>query len=222
MKIRHIFFLFVLFLLAGCVNIPREKIEISRYSLDPPLMIEPSDTSFALAVHILPFIASAEQHGDRILFKGDQHRMDYYFYHRWIIAPEGALTDILASDLLQWGMFGDGVFQQEIGLVPTHEIGGRLIDLYANNVRGEESAVLEVKLTVMRVHPGTYMKMLVYQKSYRIVESRQDGSVDSFVLAANAAIEQWLALVRYDMEALFLEEVKVFNKMNKKQPGTDR
>lgn len=222
MKIRLLFFPIILFLLAGCVNIPREKIEISRYSLDPPLKIEPSDTSFTLAIHILPFVASAEQHGDRILFKSDGHRMDYYFYHRWIIAPEGALTDIVASDLLQWGMFGDGVFQQEIGLVPTHEIGGRLIDLYANNIRGEESAVLEVKLTVMRIHPSTYMKMMVYQKSYRVVERRQDSSVDSFVLAANAAVEQWLALVRYDLEALFLEEVEVFNKLNKKNAVSER
>jgi len=203
--------------MAGCVSIPREKIEIERYSIDPPETIVKSDTTFDLTLFVQPFQGDAENRGDRILFREDQHTLNYYYYHRWIVPPEKNLTDILATTLTKWKMFGGGVFEQETGIVPTHEIHGRLLDLHAENGRKDRSAILEIKLTVIRIHPETYLHTPIFQKIYLVAEPRPNTSVESYITAVNNAVEQWLLLVRYDLEALFLQEAQLFNELRGKK-----
>jgi ABC-type uncharacterized transport system auxiliary subunit len=203
----------VLLSTAGCVRIPRERLEIRRYSLDAPAIPEPPDTEFpgaaarasVLPVRVLlsPFTADARQRGERMLFRSDENRLEYYFYHRWIASPERMIEDILASELNTWGICGGGLHRPEAGLIPTHEILGRLTALYADNRKNSNAAVLEVALTVMRVDPSTMDKKIVFQKTYTVTEPRKNNRVDTFVQAANRAVERWLIEVRPDLEGVF-------------------
>lgn len=201
----------VLCLVAGCVRIPRERLEIRRYSLDAPTIPEPPDTEFpgaAASASVLPvrvllgtFTADARQRGERMLFRADEDRLEYYYYHRWIASPERMIEDILASELLAWGTCGHGLNRGEAGLIPTHEVLGRLTALYADNRKNEYAAVLGVDLTVMRVDSLTLEKAIVFQKTYTVTESRKNNRVDTFVRAANRAVERWLMEMRPDLEA---------------------
>jgi ABC-type uncharacterized transport system auxiliary subunit len=207
----------VLTLAAGCVRIPRERLEIRRYSLDAPTIPEPPDTEFpgaaarasVLPVRVLlsPFSADARQRGERMLFRSDENRLEYYFYHRWIASPEKMIEDILASELEQWGTCGGGLHRADAGLIPTHEILGRLTALYADNRKNEYAAILEVALTVTRVDPKTMEKSIAFQKTYTVTEPRKNNRVDTFVQAANRAVERWLIEVRPDLERVFQEDV---------------
>jgi ABC-type uncharacterized transport system auxiliary subunit len=203
-------------LAAGCVRIPRERLEIRRYSLDAPTIPEPPDTEFpgaaarasVLPVSVLlsPFTADARQRGERMLFRSDENRLEYYFYHRWIASPEKMIEDILASELEQWGTCGGGLYRADAGLVPTHEILGRLTALYADNRKNEYAAILEVALTVTRVDPKTLEKTIAFQKTYAVTEPRKNDRVDTFVQAANRAVERWLIELRPDLERVFRED----------------
>jgi ABC-type uncharacterized transport system auxiliary subunit len=202
-----------LLLAAGCVRIPRERLEIRRYSLDAPTIPEPPDTEypgaaakasvFPARVLLWPFTADARQRGERMLFRSEENRLEYYYYHRWIASPERMIEDILASELVDWGTCGHGLHRAEAGLVPTHEILGRLTALYADNRKNQNAAVLEVALTVMRVDPQTMQKTIVLQKTYTVTEPRKNNRVDTFVQAANRAVERWLIEVRPDLEGVF-------------------
>lgn len=203
----------MLFLAAGCVRIPRERLEIRRYSLDAPTIPEPPDTEFpgaaarasVLPVQVLlwPFTADARQRGERMLFRADEDRLEYYYYHRWIISPERMIEDILATELAEWGTCGGGLHRAEAGLIPTHEILGRLTALYADNRKNQNAAIFEVVLTVMRVDPRTMEKTIVFQKTYSVTEPRKNNRVDTFVAAANRAVERWLIEMRPDLEGVF-------------------
>ena len=203
----------VLLLAAGCVRIPRERLEIRRYSLDAPTIPEPPDTEFpgaaasasVLPVRVLlsPFTADARQRGERMLFRAEENRLEYYYYHRWIASPERMIEDILASELEEWGICGGGLHRAEAGLVPTHEVLGRLTALYADNRKNAYAAVLDVELTVLRVDPQTMEKTIVFQKTYAVTEPRKNNRVDTFVQAANRAVERWLIEVRPDLEGVF-------------------
>jgi ABC-type uncharacterized transport system auxiliary subunit len=204
-----------LLLAAGCVRIPRERLEIRRYSLDAPTIPEPPDTEFpgaaarasVLPVRVLlwPFTADARQRGERMLFRSDENRLEYYYYHRWIASPERMVEDILATEILEWGICGRGLHRAEAGLIPTHEILGRLTALYADNRKNEYAAVLGVELTVMRVDSLTMAKTIVFQKTYALAEPRKNNRVDTFVPAANRAVEHWLVEMRPDLEAALRE-----------------
>ena len=206
----------MLFLIAGCVRIPRERLEIRRYSLDAPTIPEPPDTEFpgaaakasVLPVRVLlwPFTADARQRGERMLFRAEEDRLEYYYYHRWIASPERMIEDIFASELTEWGICGGGLYRADAGIIPTHEILGRLTELYADNRKNENAAVLEVALTVMRVDPLTMDKSIVFQKTYAVTEPRKNNRVDTFVQAANRAVERWLIEVRPDLERVLRED----------------
>jgi len=202
----------VLFPAAGCVRIPRERLEIRRYSLDAPTIPEPPDTEYpgaaarasVLPVRILlsPFTADARQRGERMLFRAEENRLEYYYYHRWIASPERMIEDILATEIAEWGICGNGLHRAEAGLIPTHEVLGRLTALYADNRKNAYAAVLETALTVMRVDPLTMEKTIVFQKTYTVTEPRKNNRVDTFVQAANRAVERWLIEVRPDLEGV--------------------
>jgi ABC-type uncharacterized transport system auxiliary subunit len=203
----------VLFLAAGCVRIPRERLEIRRYSLDAPTIPEPPDTEFpgaaaaasVLPVRVLlsPFTADARQRGERMLFRADENRLEYYYYHRWIASPERMIEDVFASELAEWGTCGRGLHRAETGLFPTHEVLGRLTALYADNRKNQNAAILDVALTVMQVDSLTMEKTIVFQKAYAVTEPRKNNRVDTFVQAANRAVERWLIEVRPDLEGVF-------------------
>ncbi len=204
--------LVVLLPATGCVRIPRERLEIRRYSLDAPTIPEPPDTEYpgaaarasVLPVRVLlsPFTADARQRGERMLFRAEENRLEYYYYHRWIASPERMIEDILDTEIAEWGICGNGLHRAEAGLIPTHEVLGRLTALYADNRKNAYAAVLEVALTVMRVDPLTMEKTIVFQKTYTVTEPRKNNRVDSFVQSANRAVERWLIEVRPDLDGV--------------------
>jgi ABC-type uncharacterized transport system auxiliary subunit len=203
----------VLFLATGCVRIPRERLEIRRYSLDAPAAPQPPDSASssaaaaapALPVRVLlsPFTADARQRGERMLYRTEDNRLEYYYYHRWIASPDRMIEDILACELTEWGICGGGLHRAEAGLIATHEVFGRLTALYADNRKNQNAAVLEIALTVLRVDPLTMEKTIVFQKTYAVTERRKNSRVDTFVKAANRAVERWLLEVRPDLEGVF-------------------
>ena len=55
----------------------------------------------------------------------------------------------------------------------------------------------------MRVDPRTLEKSIIFQKTYALTEPRKNNRVDSFVQAANRAVERWLMELRPDLEGVF-------------------
>jgi len=202
--------LLVLLVGVGCVRLPREPLEVQRYSIDLPDSTWSADTTLALTVFVPPFQASAQQRGDRIFYRDSESGMNFYFYHRWVVSPERMIGDVFARSLMQSGLFGGGVFQGETGVIPTHEIQGRLNTLYADNERGQYKAVLNLKLTVFRIDPVTYQKSVLFQKSYPLEVERRNGYVESYIPAVNEAVVTWLDDTRKDLVPLFEEEAAVW------------
>ena len=93
-------------------------------------------------------------------------------------------------------------------IIPTHELQGRLVKLYANNLKGQFSAVFEASVTVLRVDPRTYGKEIVYQQSFPVVVKRKNHDVDSYAAATNEAVRIWMEQVRSELEGLFRREAE--------------
>ncbi len=209
-------------MLMGCVSIPRDELQVVRYSLDATPVTSTADTTLPLTLQIIPFQANAQQRGERILFRAGPQRMDYYFYHRWIVSPEKMLSDALAENLQEWNLFAGGILQTETGIIPTHEVYGRLNKLYAVNIRNQYKAVLEITLTLIRIEPATYEKTIIYQWTYPIEVERDDNRVDSFIESANLAVEEWLSRVRSDVRPIFESEAALFRPDLLEQAGDQR
>ena len=194
-------------LLCGCIRIPRETLEIQRYAINPPPAEEigPGQPQ-PLTIRVLSFGADASFRGDRILFRSREHRLDPYFYHRWVAPPARLLEDLLARAVESWGIARDGVIRAEIAIVPTHEIHGRLLDLYADHRSERSAARLAIELTMVRVDRRSLEKEILFQKTYRLEEERGDREIASFIAATNRLVERWLLSVRYDLAPILREE----------------
>ena len=195
-------------LLIGCVRLPRESLEVNRYSIDLPPQEWSAEKALPIALYIPSFQVTPQQRGDRITYRDSERTMNFYFYHRWVVAPEQMIGDVLSRDLERSGLFGGGVFQGDTGMIPTHEIQGRLVELYADNTRGSYRAIFEVKLTLFRINPKSFDKETIFQKSYPIEVERGDGYVESFVEAVNQGMAEWLNQVHTDLVPLFEEEMR--------------
>jgi hypothetical protein len=141
-----------------------------------------------------------------MLYSDEEHGMDFYFYNRWTVPPEKMVEDALVQDLMGWGLFGGGVYQGDAGIVPTHELQGRLVKLYADNGKGQPSAVFDAAVTVLRVDPRTYRREIIYQQDLPVTVARRNRDIESFVEATNQAVRIWLDQVRSELDDLFRRE----------------
>ncbi len=185
-------------------------IDVKRYSIDVPPVLAPADTTLPLSILVLPFQADAAQKGERIMYRDEEHAMDYYYYNRWVAPPAVMLGNVVSQHLFEWGLAGKGVLETDTGVIPTHEVYGRLTTLYADNRKNEYSAHFEASLTVVRVDPKTFDKEVIFQKTYPIVRRRNDREVASYVNAANLAVRDWMDMLRSDLEPLFHAEARWF------------
>ncbi|MDP8208474.1 MAG: ABC-type transport auxiliary lipoprotein family protein [Candidatus Electryonea clarkiae] len=186
--------------LAGCLTIPRDTLEITRYSIDVPDSVVSGTSNSNITIVVAPFQANAELKSELIHYKNAKNKSNYYYYHRWLVSPENILEDLFTEYLVSWNSF-EGVFQQPSGLIPDYEIHGRLVKFHANNIRGNYSAVLEIKLSLFKIDQIKYTKELKFQKTYSISIERKNNSVASFVEAANLAVKDWLIQARTDIES---------------------
>jgi ABC-type uncharacterized transport system auxiliary subunit len=196
----------LVFLVGACVRVPRDALEIRRYAIDLPAAPESTETVPGLTVLVRPLQTGGTQKADRMMYREAAHRMDYYFYHRWIAPPSRMVGDALVSYLTEWSLFGGGVVRPTDGVIPTHEILCRLENLLGDNSGDGATTKLEVTLTIMRFSGGDVGEELLFQKTYTIVRDRKDRRITSYVGAANEAVGEWLDQVRVDIEPLFREE----------------
>ena len=196
--------------ITGCMTVPQNKIEIKRYAIEPIGEFTSADTSLNLSLKIVPFTVDALYRGGRIIYRDETGGADYYYYHRWIAPPENQFADLLAANMMQWGLLADGVFQDDTGIIPTHEITCRLTALDAYNIRRANRAVLEINLSLTSIHPKTLRKSLIFQRQYSFATDRKDGNVPSFIAAVDTLAGQWLNAVRVDLQPIFLREAEKF------------
>jgi cholesterol transport system auxiliary component len=89
----------VLALIVACGSVPTTR----YYELVPPTG-EPS-TDAALVIAIEPFEADAAYDDDRIVYRANAYRLDYYHYHRWSSPPGVMVAGFVERALEQSGEF---------------------------------------------------------------------------------------------------------------------
>ncbi|MBC8204882.1 hypothetical protein ISS30_04440 [bacterium] len=211
MKAKYIITAGLILFISGCMTIPREQLVIKRFAIEPPVYHNPADTTLNLSLKVTLFDASEIYKGDRIIYQSGAGEMNYYYYHRWIAPPEKMLYEIFTSNMLEWGLFHNGVFQHDIGIIPTHEVQGKLTNLYAQNIRGKYSAVFHYNLMVFAVSPDTFQKTLIFQKEYKITRERKNDNVFSFIQETNIITAEWINQLKDDLLPLFIAEAELYN-----------
>ena len=206
MKWLNIVFILLITFTLSCITIPQNKLEITHYAIEPEGDFSAADSSFDMSLKALPFTTGALYLGGKIVIRSAKGTTDYYYYHRWLAPPENMLRDIFTENMSQWKIYGKGVFQNSMGIVPSHEISCRLNKLDAVNKGQQSEAHLGINLTLTAVDPLTLQRTLILQKQYSYSESRDNEFVQSFISAVNVMTAQWLKDVRSDLELILIEE----------------
>ena len=189
----------LMLLIASCFTVPKEEIEIHRYAIHPAGEFLPADTTLPISLKIAPFTADALYRGARIIYRDAKGHTDHYYYHRWLSPPEDQVADFLARNLIEWNLFGKGVFQIGNGFIPNYEIACRLTKLYAVNIRRNHSAEFAVDVAFSQIDTLTYEKILLFQKRYDLSIPRDNEKLETFIPAVDTLAADWLNLVRADL-----------------------
>ncbi len=194
----------VLLVLAGCVSLPRERIEINRYWLAPP-QADSSRTQWNAKLHVTPFAASSPLQGDRILYSEGEGRMDPYFYHRWVSPPQSMVDHALVEYLRTGGFFGGGVHYNRLDSTPGYVLNGSLSKLYFVDEKRDARAVMEVTITLKEVAEPVLHESVVFQETYNVQASVASRTVEAFVRAANGALGTLCERIGEDVQRSILE-----------------
>ncbi len=186
-------------LIAGCVSLPSEKIEITRYTIEPKLDSIPNGDNFPVSVYVMPLTAASDQKSDRINYRLEANEMNRFYYHRWSAAPQKLIGDALSDFLVETKLFEDGVYQEAVGVTPEYELHGKLMALFSNDERRAPSTVFEIRITMFRIQLEPYVKYKVFQKQYRYEQTRRNSRVPSFIETSDKVIGEWLIELHNDL-----------------------
>ncbi|MFQ6017990.1 MAG: ABC-type transport auxiliary lipoprotein family protein [Kiloniellaceae bacterium] len=177
--------------LGGCAGsappVPRDH----YYRVLVPSPAAPSETvRFPGVLSVKPLEADGLLRERPLLFSpsGRPHEMQQHHYHYWVDPPPRMLQGQLV-DYLRGSGLAEAVITPELRIRPNFEVTGRIKRLERLLGGGPPRVVAELELALVR----TAGNELVVIKTYAAEVASADGSVESSILALNAALAEIFA-----------------------------
>jgi ABC-type uncharacterized transport system auxiliary subunit len=169
--------------LVACGNVPRPN----YYTLRVPAAPAAHDPKTAAVLGVERLGAPEVLRNDRILYYESPTQLNFYENHRWSSDPSSMVSDSLAGELSQAGVFS------EVRLLPARDpvdylLRGRLLDFEEVDYEGGAKGRVRLELTLVRVRDHKVLWSDARQAQF----PAQGKEVAGVVEALNAASEQVL------------------------------
>ena len=181
--------------LAGCSGkVPKTY----HYSLESSLPAPPAVSTYPVVLAVSRFQAPRALSQDRLVFRPEPNKVDFYEYHRWVEAPPDMVTRNIIKQLQNAGMFRS-VTQSQGGPQVEYILRGNIESLEevdsADNVVGR--VVLNAELVDAKTRAIVWTGRGAHEAA---VEQR---SVDSIVRVLNEGVRQSIEHLLRGLAAYF-------------------
>ena len=178
----------LLFLLLGsCSSMKQPSLKIDHYTLEY-VSPKPGDMpQLPVILKVGRFSVAPLYDTRQIVYRDRSFKRETYAYHRWRAHPAELVTDFLARDLRQAGLF-KAVTQEESTVSPTHILEGSLDEFFEWDTEQAWKAVLTVTVTLIKAKETDTARRILFQKAFHAVQTYQEKTPKGLAEAMSEAM----------------------------------
>jgi uncharacterized lipoprotein YmbA len=173
-------------LLASC-SVVRSTPAVRTYRLDyPPPAPDPSPEA-APTLRIVPFGIASLYDRQGFVYRDGRYDIGVDSYNRWLTAPAGMITDLIARDLAATRQFS-AVLQGASSLAASYELNATIEEL-EERPDGGCSAHLRLRVLFVKL-PDKGRRRVVFEDVLSADDPCTHGDPESFVAAMSRAVQR--------------------------------
>lgn len=165
----HVLSILWIFLLGGCFSFSSSEKPINYYTLE-------YDSPTINRIKTLPFSIFVEQFqvaplydSTQIIYRNNTCQREAYSYHKWRTNPGDMVTQLLARDFKDTGLF-KAVFTLDSRFPSSHILKGTVVEFYEMDTAEHWEAVLTLSVALINKDESNPLKSVIFQNNYTIKE----------------------------------------------------
>jgi ABC-type uncharacterized transport system auxiliary subunit len=186
---REWFVLLLLLSMTSCASMKQPSLTIEHYTLEyasPKLGDLPQ---LAVILKVEPFSISSLYDTRQIVYRDHAFKRETYTYHRWRANPADLVTDYLARDMRNSGLFR-AVLEQGSTLSPTHILEGSLDEFFEWDSAEGWKAVLTVTVTLIKAKETDMARRILFQRTFHAIQPYQEKTPQGLAEAMSEAMSR--------------------------------
>lgn len=180
----------ILFLaLFGCVSGGGKPVIVQQYALDYPTPAFSGLSRLDNVIMVDHFSIAQAYNSKAMVYRTTPFKYSDDAYNRWRVNPADMVTDCLLRDLRNTGLF-KAVFPYGDVEDAGYIIEGSIEEFIESETHGKSQAVLSLNVSLLNTTEAESAKIVVFQKTYRVVQPVEGVDTESFVQAMSRAMER--------------------------------
>ncbi len=187
-RFRLLPFVSVLLLVCGCSTGPSTSERIRYYILEYQSPEIANVSGVDAVVRVDRFTATSPYNQAAIVYRDKAYRQNSYYYERWRVSPPDMMSDFVARDLRNAGIFRAVLRYQAPGRARFH-VEGDILKFEEVDRPDGWFAVAELNVTLTDMRSRDSSTWVVWQKNYRYSEPCTAKDPEHVVQAMSRAVE---------------------------------
>jgi ABC-type uncharacterized transport system auxiliary subunit len=159
----------LLLLIGSCVDTKQPSLEINHYTLEYASPKPGDGPQLPVILEVARFSAAPVYNTREMVYRDRSFKRETYTYHRWRAHPADLVSDYLARDMRQSGLFR-AVVLEESKVSPTHVLEGSVDEFFEWDAPEGWKAVLTISVTLIKAKETDTSKRILFQKTFHAVQ----------------------------------------------------
>ena len=186
---REWFALLLLLSITSCSSMKQPSLKIDHYTFEYAAP-KPGDLKqLPVILKVEPFSVSPLYDTRQIVYRDQSFIRETYNYHRWRANPADLVTDFLARDMRNSGLFR-AVVEQGSSVSPTHILEGSLDEFFEWDSAEGWKAVLTVTATLIKAKETDTARRILFQKTFHEIQPYQEKTPKGLAQAMSEAMSR--------------------------------
>lgn len=171
---------------------------IYYYTLDYPSPPKGNTAPLPVVVRVDRFSVSPPYDSQRMIYADKGLHRNSYARHQWVATPGELVPFLIARDLRSSGAF-QSILTPDAAIEPTHIINGWIEEFLEDDRPGTWQACLRLNITLLNARNHNPAERILFQKTYREVQSCQNNSPGALAEAMSIAAARISAALGRDV-----------------------
>lgn len=179
----------LLFIMGACTSLQQPSLRVDHYTLEyaPPPPVGRQALSVILRVE--RFSVAASYNTQQMVYREGSFKRETYAYHRWRANPGDLVSDNLARDMRQSGLF-QAVVQEGSTVAATHIVEGSVDEFFEWSSGEGWKAALTVTATLIKAKEIDTSKKILFQQRFHVLQPCREKSPTGFAEAMSEAMSR--------------------------------
>ena len=176
------------FVFQGCANSGKPRYDVENYLLDYAAPTFENKVKIDTTIRISRFTIASAYNTQSMIFRTNDHALDFFNYNRWAVTPADMIADILLRDMQASRLFR-AVFSRYTVEETRFLLQGGINDFFLRIDKNGNVAVISMEVTLKDSLPYEATKRIVFQKKYSREELLTDQSPHGYCQAMSKALK---------------------------------